>query len=171
MCVWYRYRSRWYDCPWIHPLHVKARASGKWTKRPLRSSWESTVHNGWTRGSITQTEQSGGGATPKRKLASYSCKKGPCAGGTKRIWRTTMSAYMTFWGDNTLRIVKSTVLKQLKIKSSTTQFEAAADNDNEDQNMILGEKPSLFHLLKMRKLREASMIHKLQADDTPRSLW
>jgi len=82
-----------------------------------------------------------------------------------------MSAYMTFWGDNTLRIVKSTVLKQLKIKSSTTQFEAAADNDNEDQNMILGEKPSLFHLLKMRKLREASMIHKLQADDTPRSLW
>jgi len=34
--------------------------------------------------------------------------------------------------------------------------------ENEDQNMLLGKKPSLFHLLKMRKRREDRMIHNVQ---------
>lgn len=66
--------------------------------------------------------------------------------------------------------MKSTVLKQLEIKIvrlHTLRLQQVTI-DNNDQNMILGEKSSLFHLLKMRNLRQARMIHKLQADDTPR---
>jgi hypothetical protein len=64
--------------------------------------------------------------------------------------------------DTTPHIAKSAVLKQLKAKSARLYPSRVQGVmiENEDQNMLLGKNPSLFHLLKMRKRGEARVIHK-----------
>jgi hypothetical protein len=93
-----------------------------------------TVDFGWI--------ESSGCSLHQEILASYSCKKGPCASQTKRIWRTTTRAYMTLWRA-ICYTVKSTMLKQMEIKIvrlHTLRLQHVTI-DNEHQNVILKDLP------------------------------